>query len=106
VAFIRANPGRVRSLHCKDYGIGKAPLVESTQTQTSYSSGITYGRDRERGFRVLIGEGDVPWPRVVEAAESVGGVEYYLIEQEGSRFSEMETAQRSLANWKRARSAF
>jgi hypothetical protein len=27
----------------------------------------------------------------------VGGVEYYLLEQEGSRFSELETARRCLA---------
>ena len=32
----------------------------------------------------------------IEAAESVGGVEYYLVEQEGSRFSELETASRCL----------
>jgi hypothetical protein len=34
------------------------------------------------------------------AAESVGGLEYALIEQEGSRFPEFETARRCLANWK------
>jgi hypothetical protein len=36
----------------------------------------------------------------VAAAESVGGVEYFLIEQEGSRFSEFETAKRCLDAWK------
>ena len=49
------------------------------------------------GFRVLFGEGVSPWKKIFEAAESVGGVEYYLIEQEGSRFPPMETAQRCLA---------
>jgi hypothetical protein len=38
-------------------------------------------------------------------AVSLGGVEY-LIEQEGSRFSELETAERCLANWKRVRVQF
>jgi hypothetical protein len=33
----------------------------------------------------------------------VGGVEYYLIEQEGSRYPEIETAQRCLATWKQMR---
>jgi hypothetical protein len=28
-------------------------------------------------------------------------VEYYLIEQEGSRFPPLETAERCLANWKK-----
>jgi hypothetical protein len=36
------------------------------------------------------------WKRIFEAAESAGGVEYYLIEQEGSRFSEFETARKCL----------
>ena len=34
--------------------------------------------------------------RVFAAAEKTGGVEYYLIEQEGSDFSEFETAQQCL----------
>jgi sugar phosphate isomerase/epimerase len=78
VAWIKANPGRIRSIHCKDWGAGQGA---------------------ERGYRVLFGEGDSPWKAIFEAAESVGGVEYYLIEQEGSRFSELETAVRCLATW-------
>ena len=37
------------------------------------------------------------------AIESVGGVEYYLIEQEGSRFPEIETARKCLETWRRLR---
>ena len=72
VAFIEANPGRVKSYHLKD----------SSRDKT------------KRGL--LLGEGDAPWARIFEAAESKGGVEYYLIEQEGSRFTPLETARRSL----------
>lgn len=79
VAWIHANPGRIRSVHCKDWG----------------------GVDRD--YRVLFGEGDSPWQKIFEAAESVGGIEYYLIEQEGSRFGEIETAERCLATWKKMR---
>jgi sugar phosphate isomerase/epimerase len=82
VAWIKANPGRIRSIHCKDWGAGEGP---------------------DRGYRVLFGEGDSPWKRIFEAAESVGGVEYYLIEQEGSRFPSLETAQRCLETWKKMR---
>ena len=71
VAWIRANPGRIRSIHCKDW----LP---------------------EKGYAVLFGEGAADWKGIFEAAESVGGVEYYLIEQEGSRYSELETAQKCL----------
>jgi len=80
VAWINANPGRIRSIHCKDWAPGEG-----------------------KGYRVLFGEGDSPWAKIFEAAESVGGVEYYLIEQEGSRFPEIETAQRCLATWKQMR---
>jgi sugar phosphate isomerase/epimerase len=73
VAWIRANPGRIRSLHCKDWS-----------------------PDAEKGYTVLFGEGSADWKNIFAAAETVGGVEYYLVEQEGSRFSELETAQRCL----------
>jgi hypothetical protein len=33
----------------------------------------------------------------------VGGVQYYLMEQEGSRFPEFDTAQRCLASYKAMR---
>ncbi len=73
VAWIRANPGRIRSIHCKDW------------------SG-----DTGKGYNVLFGEGVADWKGIFEAAESVGGVEYYLIEQEGSRYSELETVRKCL----------
>ena len=76
VAWINANPGRIHCIHCKDWAPGK-------------------------GYQVLFGEGDSPWKKIFAAAESKGGIEYYLIEQEGSRFPELETAERCLANWKK-----
>ena len=82
VVWINANPGRINSLHVKDWGAGTGP---------------------DRGYRVLFGEGDVPWKKVFAAAESKGGVEYYLIEQEGSRYPSMETAEKCLALYKKLR---
>ena|ERR1035437_8001686 len=73
VAWIRANPGRIRSIHCKDWS-----------------------RDPGKGYKVLFGEGVADWKGIFQAAESVGGVEYYLIEQEGSQFPELETARKCL----------
>jgi sugar phosphate isomerase/epimerase len=83
VAWIKANPGRIKSVHLKDWAPGN--------------------KAEEKGFRVLFGEGVSPWKEIIAAAESVGGVEYYLLEQEGSRFSEDETARRCLASWKALR---
>ena len=71
VAWIRANPGRIRSIHCKEWS-------------------------PQQGYKVLFGEGIADWKGIFEAAESIGGLEYYLIEQEGSRFRELETARRCL----------
>jgi sugar phosphate isomerase/epimerase len=78
VAWIDANPARIHSLHCKDWAPGP-----------------------DKGYRVLFGEGDSPWKKVFAAAEAQGGVEFYLIEQEGSRYPDLETAERCLANWKK-----
>ncbi|MEP7380853.1 MAG: TIM barrel protein [Gemmatimonadota bacterium] len=80
VAWIRGHPGRIRSLHLKDWAPGTA--------------------EEEKGFRVLFREGVSPWKKVLAAAESVGGVEFYLMEQEGSRFTEYETARRCFDSWR------
>ncbi len=77
VAWIRANPGRIRSLHLKDWS-----------------------PEKTKGYTVLFGEGAAEWKNIFEAAESAGGAEYYLIEQEGSRFTEFETARRCLRSFR------
>ena len=79
IAWIKANPGRIKSVHLKDWAPGT--------------------RADEKGYRVLFGEGTTPWKEILATVESVGGVEYYLLEQEGSRFPEFETAQRCLDSW-------
>jgi sugar phosphate isomerase/epimerase len=80
VAWIRAHPGRFHSLHCKDWSPDKA-----------------------KGYQVLLGEGVGDWKNIFAAAESVGGAEYYLIEQEGSRFPELETARECLRLYRKIR---
>jgi sugar phosphate isomerase/epimerase len=82
IAFVKANAGRVKSYHLKDWS-----------------------PEPDKGYRVLLGEGIGPWRALFEVAESVGGVEYYLIEQEGSRFPPMETAKLCLENYRKLRGA-
>ena len=79
IAWVKANPGRIKSMHLKDW----APDTEA----------------KDKGYRVLFGEGVTPWKELLDVAETVGGAEVLLIEQEGSRFSEFETAKRCLENW-------
>src|SRR5215203_2529316 len=76
-AWIAANPGRIKSVHCKDW-------------------------TPEKGFNVAFGEGYDKWARLLDALESTGGVEYYLIEQETgeSNGGELPMVQRCLQNWK------
>ena len=76
VAWINAHPGRIRSLHLKDWS-------------------------PDKGYRVLLGEGIGKWKNIFQAAEKKGGVEFYLVEQEGSEYSEIETAEKCLASYKR-----
>ena len=60
IAWIKANPGRIKSLHCKDWASGG------------------------KGYAVLFGEGDAPWKRIIDAVENGGGVEY-LPDRAGGR---------------------
>ncbi|MBN9662800.1 MAG: sugar phosphate isomerase/epimerase [Acidobacteria bacterium] len=78
VEWINQNPGRINCIHCKDWSPDKA-----------------------LGYKVLFGEGAAPWKKIFEAAEKKGGIEYYLVEQEGSRFSSIESAQRCLESFKK-----
>lgn len=75
-AWIKANPGRLKSIHCKEWS-------------------------KEKGYRVLFGEGDSPWKDIFKAAESVGGVEFYLIEQEGHELPPYEAVEKCLANFRK-----
>ncbi len=78
VEWIRQHPGRIVSMHCKDWS-----------------------SDPNKGYRVLFGEGAAPWKKIFEAAEKNGGIEYYLIEQEGSDYPPMDTAARCLAAFRK-----
>ncbi|HWB86081.1 MAG TPA: sugar phosphate isomerase/epimerase family protein [Bryobacteraceae bacterium] len=79
VAWIKAHPGRIHCIHCKEWS-------------------------RDKGYKVLFGEGASPWKQIFAAAESVGGIEYYLIEQETSPLpSAIDAARQDLANWRKLR---
>ena len=83
IAWIKANPGRIRSIHCKDWGEGDG-----------------------RGYAVAFGEGDCAVEGDLRGGRIVGGVEYYLIEQEiAGPDGEIAMAQRCLDNWKKLRKA-
>jgi sugar phosphate isomerase/epimerase len=78
IAWITATPGRIKSVHCKDWSSA-------------------------RGYNVPFGEGDAPWKTLLDALDKSGGVEYYLIEQEtgAENGGELPMVQRCLENWKK-----
>jgi sugar phosphate isomerase/epimerase len=80
VAWIEKNPGRFSVIHLKDYS-----------------------REPEKGYKVLFGEWASPWKRIFAAAESAGGVEFYIIEQEIHDLPELEAAAGCLANYRKMR---
>ncbi len=65
VAWIDSNPGRIRSVHCKEWS-------------------------KAKGYRVIFGDGDAPWKKIFEVAEKSGGVKTYVIEQEGADVPSLE----------------
>jgi len=77
VKWIKDHPGRIVSVHCKDY----APPPGN-------------------GFTAGFGEGAAKWKDIFAAAEKKGGVESYLIEWEGKE-RPMETVARCLANYRK-----
>lgn len=81
-AWIKTNPGRIKSIHLKDWGKGEG-----------------------RAYTVAFGEGDVAWKSLFQAAESTGGVEYYLIEQEhAGPDGEIAMAKKCLDNYRKMQS--
>lgn len=78
IAWIQKNPGRIKSLHLKDW---KSKLATE-----------------EEGYRVMLGEGDAPWKELLTTAVDVGGVETFLVEQEGSELPAINAAERCLEN--------
>lgn len=78
MGWIKQNAGRIKSIHCKEWS-------------------------KEKGYKALFNEGAAPWAEIFKAAEKVGGVEHYLVEQEGSEFPPFETAQKCLDNFQALR---
>lgn len=76
VAWIKANKGRINCIHCKDWS-------------------------KANGYKVLFGEGDSPWKAIFKAAEKEGGVQFYLIEQEGHALPPFEAVDKCLVNFKK-----
>jgi sugar phosphate isomerase/epimerase len=78
VGWINQNPGRILSLHLKDWS-------------------------PEKEYGVLFSQGTAPWPRILAAAEGKGGAEFLVIEQENSVEPPMEAVRKDLELYRNLR---
>jgi sugar phosphate isomerase/epimerase len=74
IPYIARYPGRARTVHLKEYSASND--------------------------RALIGEGDVDWQQVFRLCETVGGTEWYIVEQESYAYPPLECVDRCLRNLK------
>jgi sugar phosphate isomerase/epimerase len=72
--FLRRYPGRATTVHLKEYAA--------------------------KNDKALIGEGDIPWAEVFRLCETVGGTEWYIVEQESYAYAPLECVDRCLKNLK------
>lgn len=73
--FLKRYPGRAVTVHVKEF----------SQTND----------------KALIGEGDVAWDEIFHLCETIGGTEWYIVEQESYAYSPLECVDRCLQNLKR-----
>jgi sugar phosphate isomerase/epimerase len=70
VPFVEKYPGRATTVHLK----------EMSKTND----------------KALIGEGDVRWDDIFRVCETIGGTEWYIVEQESYAYPPMECVERCL----------
>lgn len=70
--YLKRYAGRTLTMHMVDWAAGKKGL--------------------------LLGEGEAKWSQIFELAETVGGIEWYIVEQETYPFPPLESVEKSLTN--------
>jgi len=72
--IIKRYPGRAKTVHLKDYS--------------------------SKNEKALLGEGEMKWKEFLKICESVGGTEWYIVEQESYPYPPLECVKRCLNNLK------
>jgi sugar phosphate isomerase/epimerase len=70
--FLRKYPGRATTVHVKEFSA--------------------------KNDKAIIGEGDTKWKELFSLCETIGGTEWYIVEQESYAFSPVECARRCVQN--------
>jgi sugar phosphate isomerase/epimerase len=79
VALLKKFPGRALTVHVKEWN----PTLWA----------------EKKGY--VVGEGEVKWPEVFRACETVGGTEWYIIEEETRAFPGLEGIDKSMQSLKK-----
>jgi sugar phosphate isomerase/epimerase len=77
VAYLKKYSGRSVTIHLKEYSA--------------------------TNNKALIGEGDVKWKEIFKVCETIGGTQWYIIEEESGAYPPLEAAKMSLENYKKLR---
>jgi len=79
VPFLKKYPGRSVTIHIKEYS--------------------------KTNKKAILGEGDVPWQEVFHTCETIGGTEWYIIEEEKDVYPPLQCVEMCLANFKKLHAA-
>ena len=75
IEYLRKYPGRAITVHLKEYS--------------------------ETNNQALIGEGDIPWQELFTLCETIGGTQWYIIEEEKDAYPPIVGVEKSLANFRK-----
>jgi sugar phosphate isomerase/epimerase len=75
VAILKKYPGRSLTIHLKEFS--------------------------KTNPKALIGDGDVKWKEILEVCETIGGTQYYILEEESGAYLPLESAELSLKGFKK-----
>jgi sugar phosphate isomerase/epimerase len=78
VETVMRYPGQGKSIHLKPYARALGQ------------------EDQMRGYDPLIGDDEIPWEAFFTACETIGGVEWYIIEYESNAYPELEAVDKCL----------
>jgi sugar phosphate isomerase/epimerase len=76
--FVERYPGRCLTVHLKPYSVEAAK------------------ENPDLGYRPLIGDDSVPWAELLELCETIGKVQWYIVEYESDLFPPLEAVDKCL----------
>ena len=96
--FGRANPGVVMQADSGNALHGGADVIPLIRRYPGRAKTVHLKEYSKTNDKALVGEGDVKWAELFQVCETVGGTQWYIVEQESYAFPPMECARKCLEN--------